>query len=207
MSNTRTSTLERNGNSNKGINKLGSPWSRAITSNSEWNDKVTNEFPAINTSVVSVIHAFFFLLISNLGRISRCSLLVETSIRHHNWHCVGHHSIARFHRNHTVSVHDVCRIVWNAQCTLTHTHTLSCSGVARTAVSWRKQFAGSCSDINDKFLRRLHAGQPKIVFKIITDESICIENVFKMAQFDSFVAKTWKRKFAEPNGLSIRNDL
>lgn len=40
MSNTRTNTVERNGNSNKGVNKLGSPWSRAITSNSEWIDKV-----------------------------------------------------------------------------------------------------------------------------------------------------------------------
>lgn len=39
MSNTRTSTVERNGNSSKGI-KLTSPWSRAITSNSEWQDKV-----------------------------------------------------------------------------------------------------------------------------------------------------------------------
>lgn len=39
MSNTRTNTLERNGHSNKGINKLGSPWSRAVASNSEWNDK------------------------------------------------------------------------------------------------------------------------------------------------------------------------
>lgn len=40
MSNTRTSTVERNGNSNKG-SKLTSPWSRAITGNSEWHDKVT----------------------------------------------------------------------------------------------------------------------------------------------------------------------
>lgn len=39
MSNTRTNTVERNGNANKGI-KLASPWSRAIASNSEWNDKV-----------------------------------------------------------------------------------------------------------------------------------------------------------------------
>lgn len=40
MSNTRTNTVERNGNSNKGT-KLASPWSRAIVSNSEWQDKVT----------------------------------------------------------------------------------------------------------------------------------------------------------------------
>lgn len=38
MSNTRTSTVERNGVNSKAT-KLASPWSRAITSNSVWHDK------------------------------------------------------------------------------------------------------------------------------------------------------------------------
>lgn len=41
MSNTRTSTLERNGHSNKG-SKLPSPWSRAIKTSSEWQEKVNH---------------------------------------------------------------------------------------------------------------------------------------------------------------------
>lgn len=36
---TRTNTIERNGHSNKGAKTI-SVWSRAITSNSEWTDKV-----------------------------------------------------------------------------------------------------------------------------------------------------------------------
>lgn len=38
MSNTRTSTLERNGHA-KGTKTI-SPWTRAMIGNSEWNDKV-----------------------------------------------------------------------------------------------------------------------------------------------------------------------
>lgn len=49
MSNTRTSTVERNGNSNKGT-KLVSPWTRAITSNSEWNDKVRTVLTRLHTN-------------------------------------------------------------------------------------------------------------------------------------------------------------
>lgn len=141
MSNTRTNTLERNGNSNKGTNKLGSPWSRAITSHSEWNDKV-NWNIVINTSGADLLwqHIFqarllqficcflfnFFFSFEYLGRIPRCSLLVTTSIRHHNWHCLGNHSITRFHRNHTVSVHEEEKYAH------THTYTLLlCSSVGR----------------------------------------------------------------------------
>lgn len=60
MSNTRTSTLERNGNSSKGI-KLASPWSRAITSNSEWTDKVKMFIRFSGLIVLNVKCVYFFL--------------------------------------------------------------------------------------------------------------------------------------------------
>lgn len=107
MSNTRTNTLERNGHSNKGTNKLGSPWSRAIASNSEWNDKVRKMLcdghrpHGQSKWFFSFFH--FCSFVRNVGWIFGRGLLVTTSAGHHNRYRLGHHSTTRFYRNHTVS--------------------------------------------------------------------------------------------------------
>lgn len=99
MSNTRASTVERNGNNSKGA-KLASPWSRAIQSNAEWHDKVNLyiKLPRYRWFSHQIYSLRFFS-----GWISRCHLLVASSIRYFNWCYLGYNPVARFYRDRIVS--------------------------------------------------------------------------------------------------------